>query len=418
MRITNYLGNVKIGGTVIRAGADGSKHLDIFDGAPPSGALANGISLYSVLGKFRVMDAAGSSIGFDGGGASCTFTLPNAATSITGGGTLGLGTFTLTVPESMTAAGRDVANTFTVNQTISNAAPALVFTDTTGGAKGLTIAVDANAANIRESAGASGSLLFLDLTGNNVGIKTADIEAWQAAYGAIEFYQSAIMFGLGNNLLDIMSNAYYDGAFKYKANGFATLYQSLTGGHTFKVAASGLADAAITFIDALAVGATGGVHVGGTSDPGDNNLLVDGTLASASATHTAADAAVGLRVAGATGKLRIIGYQDATYGVFIDAVNAAEGAYIPLSLYTTGPVLIPGGGLHVGGTSDPGNDALLVDGKFGCNGATAQTAYASGGALAAYGAGANGLDSGANMSALHAMVVKIRAALVANGIMS
>lgn len=29
-----------------------------------------------------------------------------------------------------------------------------------------------------------------------------------------------------------------------------------------------------------------------------------------------------------------------------------------------------------------------------------------------------GLDSGANMSALHAMVVAIRAALVANGIMS
>lgn len=62
--------------------------------------------------------------------------------------------------------------------------------------------------------------------------------------------------------------------------------------------------------------------------------------------------------------------------------------------------------------------ALKVSGAFGCNAATAQTAYASGGALAAYAAGANGLDSGANMSALHAMVVSIRAALVANGIMS
>ena len=57
-------------------------------------------------------------------------------------------------------------------------------------------------------------------------------------------------------------------------------------------------------------------------------------------------------------------------------------------------------------------------GGFGCNTKTAQTAYASGGALAAYGAGANGFDSGANASALHAMVVSIRAALVANGIMS
>jgi hypothetical protein len=61
---------------------------------------------------------------------------------------------------------------------------------------------------------------------------------------------------------------------------------------------------------------------------------------------------------------------------------------------------------------------LTVTGAFGCNTKAAQTAFASGGALNAYGAGANGLDSGANMSALHALVVAIRAALVANGIMS
>ena len=62
--------------------------------------------------------------------------------------------------------------------------------------------------------------------------------------------------------------------------------------------------------------------------------------------------------------------------------------------------------------------ALTVTGAFGCNGATAQMAYASGGALVAYGAGANGFDSGANAAALHALVVAIRSALVANGIMS
>ncbi len=61
---------------------------------------------------------------------------------------------------------------------------------------------------------------------------------------------------------------------------------------------------------------------------------------------------------------------------------------------------------------------LAINAGFGCNTKAAQTAVASGGALAVYGAGANGLDTGANMSALHAMVVAIRAALVANGIMS
>jgi hypothetical protein len=57
-------------------------------------------------------------------------------------------------------------------------------------------------------------------------------------------------------------------------------------------------------------------------------------------------------------------------------------------------------------------------GGAGFNGATPQTAVASGGALAAYSAGANGLDTAAHMQALHALVVSIRAALVANGIMS
>lgn len=71
----------------------------------------------------------------------------------------------------------------------------------------------------------------------------------------------------------------------------------------------------------------------------------------------------------------------------------------------------PGGGVLIGA-------ALAITGAFGCNTKAAQAAYASGGALAAYGAGANGFDSGANASALHAMVVSIRAALVANGIMS
>lgn len=55
---------------------------------------------------------------------------------------------------------------------------------------------------------------------------------------------------------------------------------------------------------------------------------------------------------------------------------------------------------------------------FGCNSASPQGSYASGGALAAYGAGANGYDTAGHAQALYAMVVAIRAALVANGIMS
>jgi hypothetical protein len=55
-------------------------------------------------------------------------------------------------------------------------------------------------------------------------------------------------------------------------------------------------------------------------------------------------------------------------------------------------------------------------GGFGCNGKTPQTAVAVGAALAAYAAGANGLSTGAAMSALVAKVQAIDTALIANGI--
>jgi len=82
-----------------------------------------------------------------------------------------------------------------------------------------------------------------------------------------------------------------------------------------------------------------------------------------------------------------------------------------------------GGNVGIGGTAIPSypldiTGSLRTSTGFGCNGTTPQTAYASGGALAAYGAGANGFDTAAHASALYAMVVSIRAALVANGIMS
>ena len=54
---------------------------------------------------------------------------------------------------------------------------------------------------------------------------------------------------------------------------------------------------------------------------------------------------------------------------------------------------------------------------FGCNGATPQTAYASGGAVVP-GAGAYGFDSAVHAAALATLVTNIRLALVANGIMS
>lgn len=56
---------------------------------------------------------------------------------------------------------------------ISNTAPAITLTDTTASAKSLKIDVDNNIAQIRESAGASNSLMALDLTNLSVGFGVA-----------------------------------------------------------------------------------------------------------------------------------------------------------------------------------------------------------------------------------------------------
>lgn len=72
-----------------------------------------------------------------GGGASCKLDLPNAATGITGGGTIALGGFTLTIPATGTAALLGTANTFITNQAITlslNGALTFIVTNANAGA--------------------------------------------------------------------------------------------------------------------------------------------------------------------------------------------------------------------------------------------------------------------------------------------
>jgi hypothetical protein len=64
------------------------------------------------------------------------------------------------------------------------------------------------------------------------------------------------------------------------------------------------------------------------------------------------------------------------------------------------------------------NADVTIATKFGCNTKSAQAAYASGGALSTYGSGSYGFDTAAHAQEIHTLLVNIRAALVANGIMS
>lgn len=82
----------------------------------------------------------------------------------------------------------------------------------------------------------------------------------------------------------------------------------------------------------------GGIHVGGTSDPGVDNLVVDGTITGNGSGISA-----------------------------INATNISSGTIADARLETDVDVsgfLTTVGGVHVGGTTDPGVDNLIVDGAF------------------------------------------------------
>lgn len=143
---------------------------------------------------------------------------------------------------------------------------------------------------------------------------------------------------------------------------------------------------------------------GGTIGMGGGAIYASGSLNGASAVLTAADNTVALKVAGATGKLRVRGYTDATNGVVADAYNSAEDTLIPLSLngngvrintlnngtITTGTGLTTlGGNLTVSGTTDA--TSLFSASVVLAGGLSVAQARATrlGGDLYIYGGGAN-----------------------------
>lgn len=91
----------------------------------------------------------------------------------------------------------------------------------------------------------------------------------------------------------------------------------------------------------------GGIHVGGTSDPGVDNLVVDGTIT------------------GNGSGISSINATNISAGTIADA--RLEATLDVAGVNTSGNITTIGG-IHVGGTSDPGVDNLVVDGTMTGNG--------------------------------------------------
>jgi hypothetical protein len=108
------------------------------------------------------------------------------------------------------------------------------------------------------------------------------------------------------------------------------------------------------------------------------------------------------------------------YGLYLPAIT--YGVTTNWALYCAGGDSAHAGNFRFGGVTAPAyavdvTGAIAASGAFGVNGATPQTAYASGGAVSTS-AGSYGFASDTERSNLTTLVANIRAALVANGIMS
>lgn len=151
--------------------------------------------------------------------------------------------------------------------------------------------IDAN------STGAAGGIFFRDSSSfttrmqidasGNLGLGVTP-SATQAAHRSIELFGSLWMGG--NSVTPasyFYTNAYFDGADRYKTSGFAaSLYRQVSGAHAWLTAPSGTAGNAISFTQAMTLTAAGGLVVGLTTDPGAGNISAKNNFRLNSNTYT------------------------------------------------------------------------------------------------------------------------------------
>lgn len=158
------------------------------------------------------------------------------------------------------------------NILVSGADPELKIQDT--GYAGFAFRGNANQLDLRNF-GTGDVYLTLDSAGN-VGIGVAP-EAWYAGFSALQLSDTGAIWGEnvgGESSMSIGENCYVatDGATKYITTDEASSYQQNNGTHSFRVAASGTADAAITWTDALSIDNTGLATFSAGINLGDENL--------------------------------------------------------------------------------------------------------------------------------------------------
>jgi len=152
-------------------------------------------------------------------------------------------------------------------------------------------------------------------TAQNVGVGVTP-SSWSGVK-AIEVYGlgSALVSG-GNNDIELVSNAYYNGSWKYAATGAAAHYYQSSGVHYWRIANSGSTGGTVSFTQAMTLDNSGNLLVGTTN------------------TNPVASAATGI-VALSSGGIRISNTGSGSYM----GITTSSGTQLSFYTYSSGAVL-------------------------------------------------------------------------------
>lgn len=210
--------------------------------------------------------------------------------------------------------------------------------------------------------------------GTNVGIGTTG-STWSLG--------KALQFASGVNILSYldqsyyMTNAYYNNAFKYVANGTAAMYQQTnTANHTWSTAASGTADATFSWTERMRLTSDGELLIATTSDAGAYALQVTGSIYNTTGAALAVSSGnVGIGTASPSWKLTVAGADmmvtNGTANISVTATsNLSRIRSNNIIAFDYGASLFEAmrintdGELLIGSTSDAGAYALQVTGAI------------------------------------------------------
>ena len=198
--------------------------------------------------------------------------------------------------------------------------------------------------------------------------------AWASpAAIALEFPNGANLFSSTASVFQMGANNFFDGAYKYKTNGFASRYRQDSGTHFWDTVASGTAGNAITFVRAMTLDASGNLSVTGTASA---TTAAVGTNTTQLATTAFVNAEIANDITGKAdlASPALTGTPTApTAAVGTNTTQIATTAYVNAEIANDAPTKTGGGASGSWGISVTGTSANVTGTVAVANGGTGAT---------------------------------------------